>query len=94
MIIAALMLFITTYQANPQFQMKNVPGSYIEIVRTDYNATRNETSAIFQRYDIVAQNANPNWKLMMPRYYPGAANEQEILKSIVHDNYVKVVGLN
>lgn len=89
-----LMMFIMSYQYNPHFSVTDKPGQYIEIVKTEYDTQKNETYAILQRYEITAANFNPNWRFMQPRPFLGKPSNQEILKSIIHDENVKVVGLN
>ncbi len=91
--LLALMMFITAFQAHPHFTETKTAGQYIEIVKTEYDSVNNQTYAVLEKYEVTYDNANINWQFMQPRPFAGKPSNQDILRSIIHDSQVKVIGL-
>ena len=77
---------------NPTYTQK-APGSYAEIVKTEYDTQNNQTYFVIQRYDVDSFDNSPHMMWMQPRPFPGKPTTQEVLKQLKNDNSVKIIGL-
>lgn len=66
------------------------PGSYVEAVRTDYDAKTNQTFMTIVRYNI-GSDTKPQFCFMQSVPFAGSRSRQEMVKTIVSDPGIKTI---
>ncbi len=93
MLLISMMLYIQSFMYQPHFTVTDKVGEFVEIVNVQYDAQANQTYAAIEVYQSDAVGQNPYIRWMQPRPFVGKPSLQDMLKTIEHDPYVTVVGL-
>lgn len=93
MLLLFMMQWCMMWMSNPHFTVTDKVGEYVEIINPQYDAKANQTYAVVVVYEIDATGQAPYLRWMQPRPFAGKPTQQEMLKTIVADSYVNIVGL-
>ncbi len=94
MLLELMIAFSMQFMSNPTYAINNQVGTFVEIVKTQYDPVVNQTYALLVVYQKDLPFQNPYLRWMQPRPFKGQPSKIDILKTIDHLDYVKVVGLN
>lgn len=87
-------VLIQTINNNQVSQTK--PGEYVEMVRSDFDASSNTTYLMMERYDVNDADHGNSYRIDWVGLYkfPGQPDKQTMLKTIFSDPGIETIGIS